>query len=192
MAASNLVALAIILTTAATLNANEDHRYQYIGRCRRGASAGGRPNASIIFALGIVGTGLLAVPVLAGSAAYAIGEALKLAGRARLQAEARQGVLRHHRRRDGDRRADELLPDQSDQGAVLGGGDQRHRRGPGDGRDDDRLDQKRRSWAGSRSTARSACSAGWPLRRWPLRSVRWAGACSPARALALKRRRGAC
>jgi Mn2+/Fe2+ NRAMP family transporter len=31
--------------------------------------------ASIIFALGIVGTGLLAVPVLAGSAAYALGEA---------------------------------------------------------------------------------------------------------------------
>ena len=33
--------------------------------------------ASIIFALGIVGTGLLAVPVLAGSAAYALGESFK-------------------------------------------------------------------------------------------------------------------
>jgi Mn2+/Fe2+ NRAMP family transporter len=31
--------------------------------------------AAIVFALGIVGTGLLAVPVLAGSAAYAVGEA---------------------------------------------------------------------------------------------------------------------
>jgi Mn2+/Fe2+ NRAMP family transporter len=33
--------------------------------------------AFTIFALGIIGTGLLAVPVLAGSAAYAVGEALK-------------------------------------------------------------------------------------------------------------------
>jgi Natural resistance-associated macrophage protein len=33
--------------------------------------------AFVPFALGIVGTGLLAVPVLAGSAAYAIGEAFK-------------------------------------------------------------------------------------------------------------------
>jgi Mn2+/Fe2+ NRAMP family transporter len=35
------------------------------------------PFAFTLFALGIVGTGLLAVPVLAGSAAYAIGEARK-------------------------------------------------------------------------------------------------------------------
>ena len=33
--------------------------------------------AFVVFALGIVGTGMLAVPVLAGSAAYAIGEALR-------------------------------------------------------------------------------------------------------------------
>ena len=33
--------------------------------------------AFVIFALGIIGTGLLAVPVLAGSAAYAVGEAFK-------------------------------------------------------------------------------------------------------------------
>jgi len=31
----------------------------------------------LVFALGIIGTGLLAVPVLAGSAAYAVGEACK-------------------------------------------------------------------------------------------------------------------
>ena len=34
------------------------------------------PFAFAIFTIGVVGTGLLAVPVLAGSAAYAIGEAL--------------------------------------------------------------------------------------------------------------------
>jgi Mn2+/Fe2+ NRAMP family transporter len=46
--------------------------------------------ASLIFALGIVGTGLMAVPVLAGSAAYAIGEALRWpVGLARRPKEAR-------------------------------------------------------------------------------------------------------
>jgi hypothetical protein len=33
--------------------------------------------AELIFALGIIGTGLIAIPVLAGSAAYAIGEGRK-------------------------------------------------------------------------------------------------------------------
>jgi Mn2+/Fe2+ NRAMP family transporter len=75
MAASNLVALAIMMTTAATLNA---HGVIDI-RTSADAAAALEPfagdYASIIFALGIVGTGLLAVPVLAGSAAYALGEA---------------------------------------------------------------------------------------------------------------------
>ena len=48
---------------------------------RRGAAAGRRRFAFALFALGIIGTGLLAVPVLAGSAAYAVGEALRLADR---------------------------------------------------------------------------------------------------------------
>src|SRR5262249_56970000 len=43
------------------------------GAGARGPGAG--PLPFTLFALGIVGTGLLAVPVLAGSAAYAIGEA---------------------------------------------------------------------------------------------------------------------
>ena len=75
MAASNLVALAIILTTAATLNANgiTDIRTSADAAAALRPVAG--PYASTIFAIGIVGTGLLAVPVLAGSAAYAIGEA---------------------------------------------------------------------------------------------------------------------
>ena len=76
MGASNLVALAIILTAAATLNA---HGITDINTSAEAAEAL-RPvagaYASTIFALGIVGTGLLAVPVLAGSAAYGICEAL--------------------------------------------------------------------------------------------------------------------
>ncbi len=75
MAFSNIVALAIMLTTAATLGA---HGLRTITTSAQAAKAlaplAGR-FASTIFTLGIVGTGLLAVPVLAGSAAYAIGEA---------------------------------------------------------------------------------------------------------------------
>jgi NRAMP (natural resistance-associated macrophage protein)-like metal ion transporter len=77
MAFSNLVALAIIITTAATLHA---HGVTEIETSAQAASAL-RPLAGdfafTIFALGIVGTGLLAVPVLAGSAAYALAEARK-------------------------------------------------------------------------------------------------------------------
>ena len=77
MAASNLVALAIILTAAATLNANgvTDIRTSADAAAALEPIAG--DYASTVFALGIVGTGLLAVPVLAGSAAYALGEALR-------------------------------------------------------------------------------------------------------------------
>jgi Mn2+/Fe2+ NRAMP family transporter len=77
MAASNLVALAIILTAAATLNANG---ITDIGTSAEAAAAlepVAGPYASMVFALGIVGTGLLAVPVLAGSAAYGLGEAMR-------------------------------------------------------------------------------------------------------------------
>jgi Mn2+/Fe2+ NRAMP family transporter len=66
--------LFIIITTA-TLNA---HGITDIQTSTQAAGAL-RPLAGrfalILFALGIVGTGLLAIPVLAGSAAYAVGEA---------------------------------------------------------------------------------------------------------------------
>jgi len=74
MAFSNLVALFIIVTTAATLHA---HGVTDIATSAQAAEAL-RPIAGpfvfAIFALGIVGTGMLALPVLAGSAAYAVGE----------------------------------------------------------------------------------------------------------------------
>jgi Mn2+/Fe2+ NRAMP family transporter len=76
MAASNLVAFFIMLTAAVTLHA---HGYTNIQTATEAAKAleplAGR-YAYILFSLGIIGTGLLAVPVLAGSAAYASGEAL--------------------------------------------------------------------------------------------------------------------
>ena len=75
MAFSNIIAFFIILTTAATLHA---HGIKDIQTSAQAAEAL-RPLAGnftfVLFALGIVGTGLLAVPVLAGSAAYGIAEA---------------------------------------------------------------------------------------------------------------------
>jgi NRAMP (natural resistance-associated macrophage protein)-like metal ion transporter len=76
MGFSNLIALFIMLTTAATLHA---HGVTNIETSSQAAEAL-RPIAGrfafTVFALGIIGTGLLALPVLAGSAAYAVGEAL--------------------------------------------------------------------------------------------------------------------
>jgi NRAMP (natural resistance-associated macrophage protein)-like metal ion transporter len=74
MAFSNLVAFFIILTAAIVLHA---HGILNIQTTTQAASAL-RPVAGrfafLLFSLGVIGTGLLAVPVLAGSSAYAVGE----------------------------------------------------------------------------------------------------------------------
>jgi NRAMP (natural resistance-associated macrophage protein)-like metal ion transporter len=75
MAFSNLVALAIIVTTAATLHAGGVTDIATSSQAAEALRPVAGPFAFTLFALGIIGTGLLAVPVLAGSAAYAIGEA---------------------------------------------------------------------------------------------------------------------
>ncbi len=76
MGYSNLISLFIIVTTAATLNA---HGITDIQTSAQAAEAL-RPIAGVftfaLFSAGIIGIGLLAVPVLAGSCAYALGEAL--------------------------------------------------------------------------------------------------------------------
>jgi NRAMP (natural resistance-associated macrophage protein)-like metal ion transporter len=77
MGFSNLVALAIVITTAATLHAHGITNIATSSQAARALRPIAGNFAFIIFALGIVGTGLLAIPVLAGSAAYAVGEALK-------------------------------------------------------------------------------------------------------------------
>jgi NRAMP (natural resistance-associated macrophage protein)-like metal ion transporter len=76
MALSNVVALFIILTTAATLHAHGVTDIQTSAQAAEALRPVAGPAVFLIFALGIVGTGLLAVPVLAGSAAYAVGESL--------------------------------------------------------------------------------------------------------------------
>ena len=71
---SNAVALCIVIATAVTLN---QRGITTIATAAQAAEAL-RPIAGefafAVFALGIIGTGLLAVPVLAGSAAYAVSE----------------------------------------------------------------------------------------------------------------------
>ncbi|MFY9969461.1 MAG: divalent metal cation transporter [Roseiarcus sp.] len=77
MGFSNIIALFIMLTTAATLNAHGVIDIQTSSQAAEALRPIAGRFAFTIFALGIVGTGLLAVPVLAGSAAYAVGEALR-------------------------------------------------------------------------------------------------------------------
>ena len=87
MVVSNIIAFFIIVTTAATLHANG---VTHIETAAQAAEAL-RPIAGnltfILFALGIIGTGMLAVPVLAGSAAYAVAEAFGLRGSLELPAD---------------------------------------------------------------------------------------------------------
>ena len=75
MVFSNIIAFFIILTTAAVLNTGGVTNVQSAAQ----AAEALRPLAGDLtfglFALGIIGTGLLAVPVLAGSAAYCVSEA---------------------------------------------------------------------------------------------------------------------
>ncbi|WP_449411356.1 NRAMP family divalent metal transporter [Methylobacterium komagatae] len=75
MTFSNLVALSIIVTTAAVLHPHGITDIQTSAQAAAALRPLAGPFSAMVFALGIVGTGLLAVPVLAGSAAYAIGEA---------------------------------------------------------------------------------------------------------------------
>ena len=77
MGASNLVAFFIILTTAATLHAHGVHDIESAAQTAQALKPVAGAFAFALFAMGIVGTGLLAVPVLAGSAAYAVGETMQ-------------------------------------------------------------------------------------------------------------------
>ena len=77
MALSNLIALAIIFTTAATLHKAGITNVATSAQAAEALKPIAGEFAFILFGLGIVGTGLLAIPVLSGSAAYAIGEACK-------------------------------------------------------------------------------------------------------------------
>lgn len=74
MAFSNLVAFFIILTAAATLHARGITEAATAAQAAQALSPLGGRWAVGLFVCGIVGTGMLAIPVLAGSAAFAMGE----------------------------------------------------------------------------------------------------------------------
>jgi len=74
MAFSTLVALAIMIATAATLNARGIVDIESAAQAARALEPVAGKFAFLLFSLGIIGTGMLAIPILAGSAAYAIGD----------------------------------------------------------------------------------------------------------------------
>lgn len=91
MILSNLIGFFIIITTAATLHI---HGITQIATAEQAAEALrplAGPAAFFLFSLGIVGTGLLAVPVLAGSAGYAVAESLGWRGSLELPARGAPG-----------------------------------------------------------------------------------------------------
>jgi NRAMP (natural resistance-associated macrophage protein)-like metal ion transporter len=91
MILSNLIGFFIIVTTGTTLHV---HGISHIETAEQAAGAL-RPLAGalafFLFALGIVGTGLLAVPVLAGSAGYAVAESAGWSGSLELPARGAPG-----------------------------------------------------------------------------------------------------
>ena len=74
MGFSHFTALTIIIATAATLNAHGVTTMTSAAQAAEALRPIAGPFAFALFAIGIIGTGLLAVPVLAGSAAYAVSE----------------------------------------------------------------------------------------------------------------------
>jgi NRAMP (natural resistance-associated macrophage protein)-like metal ion transporter len=74
MGFSHIVALCIVVATAATLHANGVREITSAAQAAEALRPIAGDLAFALFAVGIIGTGLLAVPVLAGSAAYAVSE----------------------------------------------------------------------------------------------------------------------
>jgi NRAMP (natural resistance-associated macrophage protein)-like metal ion transporter len=72
---SNLIAYFIVVTTSATLHSRGITDIQSASQAAEALRPIAGEFAFVLFALGIVGTGLLAIPVLAGSAAYCVAEA---------------------------------------------------------------------------------------------------------------------
>lgn len=86
MAVATLVAVAIVLTSAAALHAAGTREVTTAAAAAQALVPVVGNHAFLLFALGIVGTGRLAIPVLAGSAGYALAEAMN----------ERVGLGRHH------------------------------------------------------------------------------------------------
>jgi NRAMP (natural resistance-associated macrophage protein)-like metal ion transporter len=91
MTFSNLIAFFIILSTGATLHAAGVTQIETSAQAAQALRPLAGEYAFALFALGIIGTGMLAVPVLAGSAAYAVAEAIGWEGSLSLRLEKGEG-----------------------------------------------------------------------------------------------------
>ena len=108
MGFSNLIAFFIILGTAATLHAAGITHIETAGQAAEALRPIGGPATFLLFSLGIIGTGMLAVPVLAGSAAYAVAESFEWSSGLDCQGARGARVLRHRRGRHHRRRDSQL------------------------------------------------------------------------------------
>ena len=86
MTVSNAVAFFIIVTAAATLHAHGIHKIDTAAQAAEALKPIAGALTFALFSAGIIGTGLLAVPVLAGSAAYGLAEAFRIPGSLELPA----------------------------------------------------------------------------------------------------------
>ncbi len=91
MVLSNLIGYFIIITCAATLHAHGVTQIETGAQAAEALRPLAGPLTFFLFSLGIIGTGLLAVPVLAGSAGYAVAEALGWEGSLELPARSAPG-----------------------------------------------------------------------------------------------------
>ncbi len=76
----NVVMFFIILTSAAVLHAHGQTTIQTADQAASALAPLAGPYAFVLFSLGMIGSGLLAIPILSGSAAYAVKEFLRLPG----------------------------------------------------------------------------------------------------------------
>ena len=127
----------IVVATAVTLNQRGIVNIQTSAQAAEALRPVAGEFAFLVFALGIIGTGLLAVPVLAGSAAYAVSELFgwKAGLVTRLPRGAR--LLPDHHRRHRHRLGDGRLRRRPDQGAGPERDRQRRDLGADHGRADD-------------------------------------------------------
>ncbi|MDR7298422.1 NRAMP (natural resistance-associated macrophage protein)-like metal ion transporter [Pelomonas aquatica] len=91
MGFSNFIAFCIMLSTAATLHRIGVHDIETSAQAVEALRPVAGDHAALLFSLGIIGTGLLAVPVLAGSAAYAVSEVAGWRSSLSLKLEKGQG-----------------------------------------------------------------------------------------------------
>ena len=133
MAYSNLIAFFVILATAVTLNAHGVTNIQTASQAAVALKPIAGDFASALFAAGIVGTGLLAIPTLAGSAAYALSEALGWREGLELKFSEARGFYIIIGVAILGGVAGQLFAARPDQGAVLERGGQRGRRRAADG-----------------------------------------------------------